>query len=243
MEEGQKVTGNKKDGLSAEKGGRIIKFDIKVETPKGVLWCAYIRRSESEEGEVAAEMSNAVPITDDVTNEDLSVTEVIKIVFPNDMGREGTKTVPKTNSPSKEGWVTVTTKNRRQSIPPGRYNPATGKTVSWNVTASEVDVATETEAQVAKDTLMNQSECEDCGPMDEYVGCKIEKLETGGVKFRQKVLLQSYRDEFDILKMKKVNTPAASGTVLIKPDEETDTILFWCGEGNAHDAVFTARYI
>ena len=32
----------------------------------------------------------------------------------------------------------------RQSIPPGRYDPATGKTVSWNVTASEVDVATET---------------------------------------------------------------------------------------------------
>ena len=35
MEEGHKVTGNKKDGLSVEKGGRIIKFDIRVETPKG----------------------------------------------------------------------------------------------------------------------------------------------------------------------------------------------------------------
>jgi hypothetical protein len=33
---------------------------------------------------------------------------------------------------------------RVQSIPPGRYDPATGKTVSWNVTASEVDVVTET---------------------------------------------------------------------------------------------------
>ena len=31
----------------------------------------------------------AIPITNDVTNEDLSVTEVIKIVFPNAMGREG----------------------------------------------------------------------------------------------------------------------------------------------------------
>ncbi len=40
--------------------------------------------------------------------------------------------------------MTVTTKKGRQSIPPGRYDPATGKTVSWNVTASEVDVATET---------------------------------------------------------------------------------------------------
>jgi hypothetical protein len=80
------------------------------------------------------------------------VTEVIKIMFPNSMGRKGTEGVPKTDSPSKEGWVTVTTKKGRQSIPPGRYDPATGKTVSWNVTASEVDVATETEALVVKDT-------------------------------------------------------------------------------------------
>ncbi len=70
-----------------------------------------------------------------------------------------------------------------------------------------------------KKNLMNQFECKNCGPMDEYVGCTIKKLETGGVKFRQKVLLQSYRDEFDILKMKKFNTPAVPGTVLRKPDE------------------------
>jgi len=94
----------------------------------------------------------AVPITNDVTNEDLSVTEIIKIGLPNSLGREGTEAVAKTDSPSKEGWMTITMKKGRQSIPPGRYDPATGKTVSWNVTASEVDVATETEALVVKDT-------------------------------------------------------------------------------------------
>ena len=88
----------------------------------------------------------------DVTNEDLSVTEITKIMVPNSLGREGTKAVSKTDSPSKEGWMTVTTKKGRQSIPPGSYDPATGKTVSWNVTASEVDVVTETEALVVKDT-------------------------------------------------------------------------------------------
>ena len=36
MEEGHKVIGNKKDDLSVEKGGRRIKFDIRVETLKGV---------------------------------------------------------------------------------------------------------------------------------------------------------------------------------------------------------------
>jgi len=86
----------------------------------------------------------ADPITNDVTNEDLLVTEIIKIGLPNSLGREGTEEVAKTDSPSKEGWMTVTTKKRRQSIPPGHYDPATGKTVSWNVTASE-------EALVVKD--------------------------------------------------------------------------------------------
>ena len=89
----------------------------------------------------------AVPITNDVSNEDLAVTEIIKIVIPNSLEREDMEAVTRTDSPSKEGWVTVTTKKGRQSIPPGHYNPATGKTVSWNVTASEVDVETETEAQ------------------------------------------------------------------------------------------------
>ena len=57
IEEGHKVAGNKKDSLSVKKGGRVIKFDIRVKTPKGVLWCAYIQRPESE-GEVAAGMSD-----------------------------------------------------------------------------------------------------------------------------------------------------------------------------------------
>ena len=70
-----------------------------------------------------------------------------------------------------------------------------------------------------KKACMNQFECKDCGLMDEYVGCTIEKLKTEGVKFRQKVLFQSYRDEFNILKLKKFNTPAAPGTVLTKTDK------------------------
>jgi len=39
MEEGYKVVRTKKEGLSVKKRGRVIKFDIRVETPKGVLWC------------------------------------------------------------------------------------------------------------------------------------------------------------------------------------------------------------
>ena len=49
-----------------------------------------------------------------------------------------------------------------------------------------------------KQLLMQQFECDDCSPMNEYIGCTIENCQSGGIKFLQKVLLQSYDDEFDI---------------------------------------------
>ena len=53
----------------------------------------------------------------------------------------------------------------------------------------------------------------------------IEKLKTGRIKFQQKVLLQSYRDEFDIGSLKKFNTPAAHGTVLKNPDKVEEILV------------------
>jgi hypothetical protein len=79
----------------------------------------------------------AVLITNIVSNEDLTVTEVIKVALPTSLEREGMAIVAKTqDSPSKEGWMTVTTKKGRQNIPPGHYDPDSGKTVSWYVAAS-----------------------------------------------------------------------------------------------------------
>jgi hypothetical protein len=37
MEEGHSAKANKKDKITVQKGGQVIKFDIRVETPKGVL--------------------------------------------------------------------------------------------------------------------------------------------------------------------------------------------------------------
>jgi hypothetical protein len=89
-----------------------------------------------------------------VSNKDLTVTEVIKVALPNSLERERMGIVAKTqDSPSKEGWMTVTVKKGRQNILPGHYDLASGKTVSWNVTALEVDVETfetETEALVVQ---------------------------------------------------------------------------------------------
>ncbi len=89
-----------------------------------------------------------------MSNEDLTVTDVIKVALPNSLERKSMSVVAETqDSPSKERWVTVTTKKGRQSILPGHYDLTTGKTVSWIVTAPEVDVETvetETDALVGR---------------------------------------------------------------------------------------------
>jgi hypothetical protein len=47
IEEGHKLSGNTTKGITLEKNGRVIAFDIRVETSKGVLWCAHIKRNDS----------------------------------------------------------------------------------------------------------------------------------------------------------------------------------------------------
>jgi hypothetical protein len=62
----------------------------------------------------------AVPITNDVSNKDMTVTEVIKVTLPNTMGWEGkvtdTETHATTNSSNKEGWEIVTTKHGQNAF-------------------------------------------------------------------------------------------------------------------------------
>jgi hypothetical protein len=55
-------------------------------------------------------------------------------------------------------------------------------------------------------------------------GLQDSKAWFWGIKFHQKVLLQSYRDEFGIRSLKKFNTLAAPGTVLKKPVEGDDVL-------------------
>ena len=70
-----------------------------------------------------------------------------------------------------------------------------------------------------KAELMRRFECDDCGEMQEYVGCKIVR-EGRELKFTQPVLLQSFADEFELPK-RSFSTPAPAGTVLIpgEPDK------------------------
>ncbi len=80
-----------------------------------IIWCGqmYFTSENCEKTKLLPVI--AVPIKDDVSNEDLTVTEVIKIALPNSLEREGTAIVPKSqDSLSKEGWMTITTKKGRQ---------------------------------------------------------------------------------------------------------------------------------
>ncbi len=101
-----------------------------VSETRDIIWmgCMYFTSENSEKTKVLPVI--AVPIMNDVSNKGLAVTEVIKVMLLNSMRWEGKDTVAKTpNSSSKKGWVTVTTKNPRKSIPMRRYDPASGKTV------------------------------------------------------------------------------------------------------------------
>jgi len=75
----------------------------RVNVMREVMWIrrVYFTTENCEKTKVIPVI--AVLITNDVTNEDLSVTEIMKIVFPNSLGREGTEAVAKTDSLSKEG--------------------------------------------------------------------------------------------------------------------------------------------
>lgn len=73
----------------------------------------------------------------------------------------------------------------------------------------------------SKDEVMNIFDCDEVGPIKEYVGCKVEyKPNDGMMKLTQPVLLQSLKDEFN-LPEEIVSTPAAAGEVLSKDTIDT----------------------
>jgi hypothetical protein len=51
-------------------------------------------------------------------------------------------------------------------------------------------------AKTKKD-LMERFDCKDCGDIEEYVGCKIQRTKNL-LKFTQPVLMQSYNDKFEL---------------------------------------------
>jgi hypothetical protein len=74
----------------------------------------------------------------------------------------------------------------------------------------------------SKDILTNELECDDNGEMKKYVGVKMDyDKENQMLKMTQPVLLQSFKDEFE-LPTENFNTPASPGSTLqLVEDGET----------------------
>ena len=64
-----------------------------------------------------------------------------------------------------------------------------------------------------KKVLIERFDCKDCGDIEEYVGCKVERTKNL-LKFTQPVLMQSYNDKFELPK-KSYKMPAPAGLVLV----------------------------
>jgi Reverse transcriptase (RNA-dependent DNA polymerase) len=93
----------------------------------------------------------------------------------------------------------------------------------------------EHEVLKSKAQLMEIFACDDQGEMKEYVGCKIDyKRRSGYMMILQPVLLQSFRDEFDVDLSEPIGTPALPGKVLTKGELDTtpfDQFKFRSGVG------------
>ena len=76
--------------------------------------------------------------------------------------------------------------------------------------------------QEAKNMMLKQFECDDIGFPSEYVGCKLKfNMKERSLIFTQPVLLQSFRDEFELGdSIAAPVTPMEPGRVLVKGVEE-----------------------
>jgi hypothetical protein len=86
----------------------------RVSETRDILWLGQMYFTSENCKKIKMLPVIAVPITNDMSNKDMTVTEVIKVMLPNTMGWEDkvtdTETHETANSSNKEGWQIVTTK-------------------------------------------------------------------------------------------------------------------------------------
>ena len=76
-------------------------------------------------------------------------------------------------------------------------------------------MGSEKATKITNSRLMDRFEYTDEGELTEFVGSKIDRTDNGGLKFTQPVLIQSFKDKFD-LPTQMYNTPAKAGKILTK---------------------------
>lgn len=96
--------------------------------------------------------------------------------------------------------------------------------VIWVVVVDDCNGTGPEEALLeSKRQFMEIFACDDQGEMKEYIGCKVDyNWKEGYMKILQPVLIQSFKDEFDVDMTEVLATPAVPGQVLRKG--ETDIV-------------------
>jgi hypothetical protein len=98
--------------------------------------------------------------------------------------------------------------------------------------------------------MSKEFDCDELGELKEYVGCKVDyKMGDDSVKLMQPVLLQSFKDEFDLKPNRTPKTPAIAGNILKRgAKEEYVCSEAWhlpkrCWEIDPYDEVDETRYV
>jgi hypothetical protein len=80
-------------------------------------------------------------------------------------------------------------------------------------------VGTKETVMEAKSDMAKQFECDDVGPLREYLGCKVDyDVDKRVIRLTQPVLLQSLSDEYELCEGKTPTTPATPNLILTKKD-------------------------
>ena len=70
------------------------------------------------------------------------------------------------------------------------------------------------QANKEKDGFVSRFDCDDIGEVKEYVGCKIDKdVKDNIFKFTQPVMIQSFRDEFELEYQDTSNTSRSRNSI------------------------------
>jgi hypothetical protein len=82
-------------------------------------------------------------------------------------------------------------------------------------------VGTKETVMEAKSLMTKQFECDDVGPLCEYLGCKVNyDMIKRVICLTQPVLLQSLSDEYELCEGKTPTTPATPNSILTKKNDD-----------------------
>jgi hypothetical protein len=136
-------------------------------------------------------------------------------------------------------WLALTNAFKRMGYEMCKANPCLhykwtncGLSLWTTHVDNNMTVGTKETVMEAKSLMAKQFECDDVGPLREYLGCKVDYDTVKQViRLTQPVFLQSLSDEYELYEGETPTTPATPILILTKKD---DDILLSEAEASKH---------